>query len=51
MDLLVIPFRVTVGRAFKDGEVEFKLRRDSDSANISTDKIVKTIKKAIEKDL
>ena len=51
MDLLGIPFRVTVGRAFKDGEVEFKLRRDSDSANISTDKIVKTIKKAIEKEL
>lgn len=51
MDLLGIPFRVTVGRAFKDGEVEFKLRRDSDSTNISTDKIVKTIKKAIEKDL
>ena len=51
MDLLGIPFRVTVGRAFKDGEVEFKLRRDSDSTNISTDKIVETIKKAIEKDL
>ena len=51
MDLLGIPFRVTVGRAFKDGEVEFKLRKDSDSTNISTDKIVKTIEKAIEKEL
>lgn len=51
MDLLGIPLRVTVGRTFKDGEVEFKLRRDSDSTNISTDKIVKTIQKTIEKEL
>ena len=51
MDLLGIPMRVTVGRAFKDGEVEFKLRRDSDSTNVGTDKIISTIKKTIKKEL
>lgn len=47
IDLIGIPLRITVGRTLKDNQVEFKLRSESESSNISTNDIVEHIKNII----
>lgn len=39
-DLLGIPIRITVGRGAADGQVEYKLRRDADKVEISSEDAV-----------
>lgn len=49
IDLIGIPLRITVGRTLKDNQVEFKLRSESESSNISTNDIVEHIKNILDK--
>ncbi len=44
MELIGIPYRITIGKALNDGNVEFKARNDADSQIIATDAIIDTIK-------
>ena len=44
-DLIGIPVRITVGRGAADGNIEYKLRRDTEKEDIA---IEKGIKRAIE---
>lgn len=44
IELIGIPYRITVGRGLAEGVVEFKGRTDEESTNISIDNIVEKIK-------
>ena len=48
MDLIGTPIRITVGRGLQDGEVEFKLRSESEAKNISIENLVEEIKSNIK---
>jgi len=43
MELIGIPYRITVGRGLDNGEVELKKRTDKESVNVAIDKIVDKI--------
>ena len=43
MELIGIPYRITIGRGLDNGEVEFKKRTDKESINIAVDEIVDKI--------
>lgn len=43
MELIGIPYRITIGRGLDNGEVEFKKRTDKESINIAIDEIVDKI--------
>lgn len=43
MDLIGIPIRITVGKKYAENKVELKLRKESESQDISIDEIEKTV--------
>ncbi len=43
MELIGVPYRVTVGRSLKDNEVEFKHKDDTENTMVSTDAILDKI--------
>ena len=43
MELIGVPYRITIGRGLDQGEVEFKRRSEATSENISTDAIVEKV--------
>lgn len=45
MELIGIPIRITIGKKINDGEVEIKLRTESDIAVIKSENVVAEIKK------
>ena len=44
MDLIGIPYRITIGKGIRNGMVEFKRRNESDHMDIALDDVVATIK-------
>ena len=48
MDLIGIPIRITIGKAFSNGEVEVKKRNSSDSKNVSLDSVIDEVKEIIK---
>lgn len=51
MDLIGIPVRVTIGKKFVDGQVEFRLRRESESTDVEISELVNKIKETVEKEM
>ena len=51
MDLIGIPVRVTIGKKFVDGQVEFRLRRESESTDVKISELVNKIKETVEKEM
>ena len=48
LDLIGIPVRITVGNGVANGQVEFKLRVESEAKNISVDEIVALVLKTVK---
>ncbi len=48
MDLIGIPFRITVGRGISEGNVEFKIRGETDSVNVLFTEIKEYVCKLIQ---
>ena len=48
IELIGIPFRITVGKAINDNNVEFKARKDSNSVLISIDTIIDHIRSLLK---
>ena len=48
MDLIGIPIRVTIGRGYSDGKLEFKLRNEDKSKDVDTNEIIEEIKKLVK---
>ncbi len=44
MELIGVPYRITIGKAFKEGNLEFKGRNDEETQIVSTNDIIETIK-------
>ena len=51
MDLIGVPIRVTIGKKFVDGQVEFKMRRESESTDVEISELVNKIKETVEKEM
>ena len=49
MELIGIPYRITVGRGIKDGNVEFCARTADESSDVSLHEIVDMVKKELQK--
>ena len=49
MELIGIPYRITVGRGIKDGNVEFRARTADESSDVSLHEIVDRVKKELQK--
>ena len=49
MELIGIPYRITVGRGIKDGNVEFRARTADESSDVSLHEIVDMVKKELQK--
>lgn len=49
MELIGIPYRITVGRGIKDGNVEFRARTVSESSDIALSEVVELVKKELKK--
>lgn len=49
MELIGIPYRITVGRGIKDGNVEFRARTADESSDVSLHEIVDMFKKELQK--
>ena len=49
MELIGIPYRITVGRGIKDGNVEFRARTADESCDVSLHEIVDMVKKELQK--
>ena len=49
MDLIGIPIRITVGKNYKNNQVEFKLRNEKNSKLIKTEAVIEKIQTTIEK--
>lgn len=49
MDLIGIPIRITLGKALENGEVEVKLRNETESYNVKTTEIIEHTKNVINK--
>ena len=49
MELTGIPYRITVGRGIKDGNVEFRARTADESSDVSLHEIVDMVKKELQK--
>ena len=48
MDLIGIPYRITIGKAIENNEVEYKNRKEKDSKNIPISNIVNLVKENIK---
>ena len=48
MDLIGIPMRVTVGKALKDGQVEFKLRTEKDAELVAVNEVADKIENILK---
>ena len=51
MDLIGVPIRVTIGKKFVDGQVEFRMRRESESTDVEISELVNKIKETVEKEM
>lgn len=51
MDLIGVPIRVTVGKKFVEGQVEFRMRRESESTDVEISELVNKIKETVEKEM
>ena len=49
MELIGIPYRITVGRGIKDGNVEFRARTASENSDVALDEVVALVKKELQK--
>ena len=49
MELIGIPYRITVGRGIQDGNVEFRARTADESSDVSLHEIVDMVKKELQK--
>lgn len=49
MELIGIPYRITVGRGIKDGNVEFRARTADESSDVPLHEIVDMVKKELQK--
>ena len=49
MELIGIPYRITVGRGIKDGNVEFRARTADENSDVSLREIVDMVKKELQK--
>ena len=49
MDLIGIPIRLTIGKAFENGKIEFKLRNEDTITYIKKENIVDIVKKTIKR--
>ena len=49
VELIGIPYRITVGRGIKDGNVEFRARTADESSDVSLHEIVDMVKKELQK--
>ena len=49
MELIGIPYRITVGRGIKDGNVEFRARTADENSDVSLHEIVDMVKKELQK--
>lgn len=49
MELIGIPYRITVGRGIQDGLVEWRARTDTENTNIALADVVATVKKHLYK--
>lgn len=49
MELIGIPYRITVGRGIKDGNVEFRARTASESSDIALSEVIELVKKELKK--
>ena len=50
-DLIGIPVRITVGKLAKDGNVEYKLRREEGNEVMSTDEAIKAAAELVDKEI
>lgn len=50
MELIGIPIRITVGKKVQDGEVELKMRTDSENSVYALDEVVSVIEEIIQKE-
>ena len=48
LDLIGIPFRITIGKSIKDGKVELKKRCESDFTLVEIDNVIDEIKRLIQ---
>ncbi len=51
MDLIGIPYRITVGRGVKDGKVELKLRATGEVQEIALSDIADTVAKLVRENM
>ena len=51
MELIGVPIRVTIGKKIQDGEVELKMRTDSDNSIYKVDEVIDVIKDLISKEM
>ena len=49
MELIGIPYRITVGRGIKDGNVEFRARTAAENSDVALDEVVALVKKELQK--
>ena len=48
MELIGIPIRITIGKKINDGEVEIKLRMESEAKTVNLSDVVDEIKNVIK---
>lgn len=49
MELIGIPYRITVGRGIKDGNVEFRARTAAENSDVALDEVIALVKKELQK--
>lgn len=49
MELIGIPYRITVGRGIKEGKVEFRARTAAENNEVALDEVITLIQKELQK--
>lgn len=49
MELIEIPYRITVGRGIKEGKVEFRARTAEENREVALDEVITLVKKELQK--
>ena len=49
MELIGIPYRITVGRGIQEGKVEFRARTAAENREIALDEVIKLVKEELQK--
>ena len=47
MELIGIPLRITIGKKINDGEVEIKLRTESEASVVKAEEVINEVKKSV----